>query len=193
MTLRYPCLFALCLVILNSNALAQQSLSLQDCLSLARENNPKLIRLKTAIEQSRAGVTAAYSSYYPSINLSNGYSNKYGAVENHSTSIGVTYPFYQGGYIRAGVKLAKARVKMAEENYRLGEDEVSLAVKEAFFRILQKQEQVALAENICKRRKEDLVLIRLKYSAGRESLPAVKEAEANLLQAEYDKHKQKRN
>ena len=44
-----------------------------------------------------------------------------------------------------------------------------------------------LAEDVLKRRKEDLVLIKLKYNAGRESSPAVKEAEASLLQAEYDK------
>jgi outer membrane protein len=76
---------------------------------------------------------------------------------------------------------------MAEEDYRQAEDEVILSVKEAFFKILQKQEQIELTEDVLKRRNEDLVLITLKYDAGRESSPAVKEAEASLLQAEYDK------
>ena len=185
MTVKYRFLFVFWLVILNSNSFAEQPLTLQDCLSLARENNPKLVRARTTIEQSQIGVTSAYSSYYPSLDLSSGYS--YSEAGRYSTSIGVRYPLYQGGSIRAGVKVARARVKIAEENYRSAEDEVILAVKEAFFRILQKQEQIALAENILKRRKEDLVLIRLKYNAGRESSPAVMEAEANLLQAEYDK------
>jgi len=175
----------------NSYVFAQQNLSLKDCLSLARGNNPKLIQLKTSIEQSQVGVTSAYSSYYPSINLSSSYrineSSSGERRDNYSTSIGVSSPLYQGGNIRAGVKIAKAKVEIAEENYRQGEDEVILSVKEAFFRILQKQEQIALSEDVLKRRKEDLVLIRLKYEAGRESSPAVKEAEASLLQAEYDK------
>ena len=190
MTVKYRFLFVFWLAILNGNSFAEQPLTLQDCLSLARENYPKLIQRKTAIEQSEVGVTAAYSSYYPSLNLSIpslNLSSRYGEERSYSASIGVGYTLYQGGSIRAGVKAAKARVKIAEENYHLGENEVILAVKEVFFRILQKQEQIALAEDILKRRKEDLVLIKLKYNAGRESSPAVMEAEANLLQAEYDK------
>ena len=186
MTVKYRFLFVFWLVVLNSNSLAEQPLILQDCLSLASENNPKLVRARTTIEQSQIGVTSAYSSYYPSLDLSSGYS--YSEAGRYSTSIGARYPLYQGGSIRAGVRSARARVKIAEENYRSAEDEVILAVKEAFFRILQKQEQIALAEDVLKRRKEDLVLIKLKYNAGRESSPAVMEAEANLLQAEYDKN-----
>lgn len=190
MIVKYRFLFVFWLVILNSHSLAQQPLTLQDCLSLARENYPKLIQRKTAIEQSQVGVTAAYSSYYPSLNLSIpslNVSSRYGEGKSYSASIGLGYTLYQGGSIRAGVRSAKARVKISEENYRSAEDEVILAVKEAFFKILQKQEQIALAQEVVKRRKEDLVLIELKYNAGRESSPAVKEAEANLLQAEYDK------
>jgi outer membrane protein TolC len=183
-------LLVLCMGFLTNNSSAQEPLSLRDCLSLAKENNLKLIQRKTAIAKSELGVTAAYSSYYPSLNLSIpslNVSSRYGEQRTYSTSIGVGYTLYQGGSIRAGVKAAKARVKMAEENYNLGENEVILAVKEVFFGILQKQERIALAEDILKRRKEDLVLIRLKYNAGRESSPAVMEAETNLLQAEYDK------
>jgi outer membrane protein len=190
-TVRYLFLFIFWLAILNSNSLAEQPLTLQDCLSLARENNPKLIQLKTSIEQSRVGVTSAYSSYYPSMSLSSSYRNNEvfsgEGTGSYSTSIGVSYPLYQGGYIRTGVKIAKAKVKIAQEDYRQGEDEITLSVKEAFFKILQKQEQIALAEDVLKRRKEDLVFIKLKYDAGRESAPAVKESEANLSQAEYDK------
>jgi len=136
-------------------------------------------------------VTSAYSSYYPSVNFSSSYrvseSSPGQDMGSYSGSIGLSNSLYQGGSIRAGVKIAKAKVDMAEEDYRQAEDEVILSVKEAFFKILLKQEQIALAEDVLKRRNEDLVLIRLKYDAGRESSPAVKEAEASLLQAEYDK------
>jgi outer membrane protein len=85
------------------------------------------------------------------------------------------------------MKSAEASVSIAQEEYWQTEDQVLLSVKEAFFGILQKQEQVALAEDVVKRRSDDLVLIKLKYDAGRESSPAVKEAEASLAQAEYDR------
>ena len=191
MTVKYGVLFFLWLTFAGSSSLAEQSLTLQDCLSLAKENNPKLIQAKTSIKQSQVGVSSAYSSYYPSINFSSSYRNNEspsgGRSGSYSSSIGLSLPLYQGGNIRAGVKIARIQVQMAEENYRQGEDEVILSVKEAFFKILLKQEQVALADDVLKRRKEDLVLIKLKYDAGRESSPAVKEAEASLLQAEYDK------
>ena len=184
-------LFVFWLIILSSNSLAQQSLTLQDYLALAIENNPRLVQLRISIEQSRTGITSAYSSFYPSVNLSSSYRNNEdpsgGRSGSYSSSIGLSLPLYQGGNIRAGVKIARIQVQMAEENYRQGEDEVILSVKEAFFKILLKQEQIALADDVLKRRKEDLVLIRLKYDAGRESSPAVKEAEASLLQSEYDR------
>ena len=189
--LRHHFLFIFCLLALNVNSFAQQPLTLQECIYLAKENSPKMVQLKTAIEKSQVGMTSAYSSYYPSLNLSSSYRNNEGSsgerTNSYSASLGLSYPFYQGGSIRAGIKIAKARVEIAEENYRQGEDDLILSVKEAFFKILLKQEQIALAEDVLKRRKEDLVFIKLKYDAGRESAPAVKESEASLSQAEYDK------
>lgn len=191
MTFKYRFLFVFWLVALNGNSLAEQPLTLQDCLSQARENSRKLLQQRTSIEQSRLGVTSAYSSYYPGINFSSSYrineSSIGQQIGSYSGSIGLSNSLYQGGSIRAGVKIAKAKVEIAEEDYRQAEEEVILSVKEAFFNILLKQEQIALAEDVLKRRNEDLVLIRLKYDAGRESSPAVKEAEASLLQADYDK------
>ena len=191
MTLRCCFLLGFLLVVLNGNSFAEQRLTLGDCLSLARKNNPRLVQARTNIEQSRTGVTSAYSSFYPSVNLSSSYRNNEdpsgGRSGSYSSSIGLSLPLYQGGNIRAGVKIARMQVQMAEEDYRQGEDEIVLSVKEAFFKILLKQEQIALAEDVLKRRKEDLVLIRLKYESGRESSPAVKEAEASLLQSEYDR------
>lgn len=183
-------LFLIWLVVLTGSSLAEQPLTLQDCFSLARENSRKLLQQRTSLEQSRLGVTSAYSSYYPGISFSGSYrinENTAGLQRgSYSGSISLSNSLYQGGSIRAGVKIAKARVEIAEEDYRQAEDEVILSVKEAFFNILLKQEQIALTEDVLKRRNEDLVLIRLRYDAGRESSPAVKEAEASLLQAEYD-------
>jgi outer membrane protein len=189
--LRVCSILILLVSILSADSLAEQSLTIQDCISLAIENHPTLAQLKTSIQKSNVGVSSAYSSYFPSMDLSTGYRNvgsSFGEREgSYSTGIGLNYAIYEGGYRGAGVKAARARVGVAEEQYRLSEQELILEVKEAFFAILQKQEQIALVEDAVKRRKEDLVLINLKYESGRESLPAVKEAEANLLQAEYDR------
>ncbi|MCX5801533.1 MAG: TolC family protein [Candidatus Eisenbacteria bacterium] len=180
----------LLVTILSVDSFAEQPLTLQDCISLARQNNPTLVQQKTSIERSNVGVTSAHSSYYPGVDLSSSYRNSGSSFGDrqgsYSTSIGLSYTIYDGGYRKAAVDAATAKVDVAKEAYHLSEDELILQVKGAFFKILQKQEQITLVQDVVKRRREDLVLINLKYEAGRESSPAVKEAEANVLQAEYD-------
>jgi outer membrane protein len=180
------CCFLFVFMSLITNSYATEILTLENCISLAKENNPKLLQVKMAIEQSRAGVTDAYSSYYPSLGLSSGYSYSDEGDGSFSTSLSARYTIFKGGYIRAGTKIAKAREKNTLENYRLNKNQIVLSVTEAFYKILQKQEQITLTNDVLKRRKEDLSLARLKYNVGRENEPVVKEAEANLLQAEYD-------
>jgi len=171
--------------------LAQRLLTLKECIALARDNNPKIAQLRTSIQKSYVSVTSAHSSYYPSVDFSTGYRNSEGFAGerqgSYSSSIGLGFAIYEGGYRGAAVEATRANVDVAKEQYRSSANEITLQVKEAFFKILQRQEQISLVEDIVKRRKEDLVLITLKYEAGRESSPAVKEAEANLLQAEYDR------
>jgi outer membrane protein len=168
-------------------------LSLEDCILLAKENNLSLSQSHAALERTRASLVDAYSSYYPSVSLSGSYRNQEGFAGDregrYSTNLSLQYPVFRGGYIRAGTRIARADVGVADANYQLTENEVVLAVQQAFFRILQKQDQSELVDNVLERRREDLVIIKLKYDAGRESSPAVQEAEASLLQAEYEKMK----
>lgn len=191
MPVKFHFLFASCWFIMSSSSFAAGPLTLEDCISLAKKENLKLIQARTAVDQARAGVMGAHSSYYPELDLSSSY--RYGKDQmgegSYSTGVGARYTLYRGGYVRAGTRIARARVRIAEEDYRLAEGEVILAVKEALFGILGKQEEITLAQSILDRRKEDLVLLRLKYNVGRESSPAVKEAEAALLQAEHDRMK----
>lgn len=179
----------LSLLTLSISSFAAEPLSLEKCIALAKQDNLRLIQAGTTVEQARAGVMAAYSSYYPDLELSSSYRYGEGQIGegSYSTDVQARYTLYRGGYVRAGARIARARVRIAEENYRLAESEVILAVKEALFEILQKQEQITLAQSILERREEDLVLIRLKYNVGRESSPAVKESEVALLQAKHDR------
>ena len=168
----------------------QDSLTLIDCIQLAKDASPALAQQRTSLAKSNLSVESARSSYYPSADFSTSIRNSEGfegsRETSYSSSVGLSYSVYEGGYRRASVDAARAKVEVTKEQYRMSQDQLVLRVKEAFFRILQKQEQISLVEDVAKRRKDDLVLIRLKYQAGRESSPAVKESEASLLQAEYD-------
>ncbi len=173
-----------------TRAVAQDTLALTDCIQLAKDNSPALAQRRTSLAKSNMSVQSARSSYYPNADFSTSIRNSEGfdgeLETSYSSSVGLSYSVYEGGARRASVDAARANVEVTKEQYRLSEDQLVLRVKEAFFRILQKQEQISLVEDVAKRRKDDLVLIRLRYQAGRESSPAVKESEAGLLQAEYD-------
>ena len=184
---------ALSFLIVTARTCSSEVLTLDDCISLAKKGNLTLNQSIQVLKKARSGLIDAYSSYYPSIDLSSGYRNTEGfrgEREGHySTSLSLQYPVFRGEYVRAGTDIARADVDAAQANYRFAQDEVIFTVQEAFFRILQKQGHSALADNVLARRRQDLAVIRLKYDAGRESSPAVQEAEANVLQAEYEKMK----
>jgi outer membrane protein TolC len=188
MICKFRLLFAFGFFIVSTYARAASSLTLADCISRAKETNPTLIEAKAAVDQARADLMGAYAFYYPSIDLSSGYLTGVNQGK-FSSGIGLNYTLYRGGSARAGVRSAQAKVQLTEENYRLAESEVILSVKQAFFGILQKQEQIVSVGDVLKRRREDLAIIRLKYGGGTESSPAVKETEANVAQGEYDKLK----
>lgn len=196
MKLNQAFLFIFLFVILCPLLIAEP-LTLNDCISLAKENNLQLLQTKMDIDQARFGVTDANSSYYPSLGFSTryGYSGDFSesGTGSFSTGINAQYTLYKGGSIRAGSKIAQTRVKIAEENYRQKEIEIVLSVKQAFFKILQTQEQITLISSILKRRNENLTLIKLNYNVGRENEPDVKQAEVSLNQTEYDYMKAEQN
>jgi outer membrane protein TolC len=172
------------------NTSTGQSLSLDDCVNLAKENNLELQQSKMNTEQARLALTEVNSSFYPSLNLSSNYRTN-GDFEDeisdsYSTGFSAQYTLYKGGSIRAGVKIAQTRVQIADESFRQKQAEVVLAVKQAFYKILQTQEQLALINDVLKRRQENLILLRLNYSAGRENQTNVEQAEVNVSQTEYD-------
>ncbi len=165
-------------------------MTLDDCILIAKQNNLSLKQSLIDIEAVRTNLTEANSAYFPSIGLSSNYRKSGNAREdasgNFSNNINAQYTIYKGGSIRAGSKIAQEKIKIAEANYRQKECEVVLAVKQAFFKILQTQEQVALINTILKRRRENLLLIKLNYNVGRENQANVAQAEANLEQTEYE-------
>ncbi|MFQ5906662.1 MAG: TolC family protein, partial [bacterium] len=164
-------------------------LSLQECIEVALAQNPAIVADREAVREAEIGVTLSRSAYFPRIDASSGYTRSGNGATQDSYSNGVTLSqvLFQGGRNMAAVKAARAQARIAQQNLRYLENQIAESVKEAFYSIIQKQEQLALADAVLKRRHEDMVLIRLKYKAGIESDPAVSEAEANVSQAEYEK------
>ncbi len=182
--------FLFCILFFTINFCTAQPLSLNDCIESAKTNNLDLQQSRMNIEQARAALVEAKAGFYPSLGLSSNYRTS-GDFEdqisdNYSTGLSAQYTLYKGTSIRAGVKIAQTRLEIAEENFRAKQAEIVLATKQAFYKILQIQEQTTLINDVLKRRQENLALIRLNYSVGRENLTNVEQAEVNVSMTEYD-------
>ncbi len=173
--------------------------TLTDCINLAKEHNLELQQARLSIANARAAASEARAQFYPSLGVSSSYrlsgdfsgNNNYQG--NFSNGVNASYNLYKGGAIRASAKIADYRLAIAQENYRQKEAEVILAVKQAFYKILQIQQQIDLIKQVLQRRHENLVLIKLNYNVGRENQANVAQAEANLSQSEYDYWKAQQN
>jgi len=168
---------------------AGDTLSLDECIELALKNNPTVIVHREALYATEMGVTVSRSPLLPKLDASSGYtkSGDGTATESYSSSVTLSQTLFQGGRNLSAVSAARAQSEIARQNLNLTENRIAESVKEGFYSVIQKQERLALTQAVLKRRKEDLVLVRLKYRAGIESEAAVSEGEANFAEAEYDK------
>ena len=168
---------------------AADTLSLDECIGLALKNNPTVTGYREAVSEAEIGVTISRSSYFPRLDASSSYTKSGNGPSREAYSSGLSFSqtLFQGGQNISAVNAAKAQTKIAVQNLRLRENEIVESVKGIFYSVIRDQNQLSLADDVLKRRNEDLILIRLKYRAGIESDAAVSETEANFSQAEYDR------
>ncbi len=169
--------------------LASETLSLDDCIQIALQKNPGVVRDREAVDEAVLGVTVSRSSLLPRLQASSGYSKSGNGVtsDSYSSSLTLSQTLFQGGSNLASVRASRAHIEIAQQNLRLTENQIVQSVKEAYYEVIQKEDRLRLTEDIVKRRNEDFVLISLKHRAGTESDAAVSEAEANMFEAEYGK------
>ncbi len=168
--------------------LMAKTYTLDQCVSLALSNNEDLKSGELMVYERENDIGSARSSLFPHLGLS-GYYNK---DNNYYFSTSLSQTIYKKG-VFAAIDNSKLNKLIAEENYIKKRDDVIYNVKESFFRILKYKNEVNLSDKIIKRRKDSKMLIELKYKSGKESYASLKEAELNLLKAEYDKMVSEKN
>jgi outer membrane protein TolC len=171
-----------------AQAAVAATLTLDDCVGLALTSNPAVMAQKEVFAATEMGIGISRSALFPRLNASSGYTrNGNGsASDSYSSSLSFSQTLFEGGSNLASVRAARFQTEMARQNLNLTINQTVESVRLAFYSVLQKEDRLTVTENILKRRKDDLVLIDLKYRAGIESDAAVSEAEANLASAEYD-------
>lgn len=176
------------LIVIPCIASAEEVFTWDDCLYEARKNHPDLISAKEKVNQSKATELITGSVLYPQVDASLDWSRTKTTTQKDSYSYGLagTQLIYNGSKTANDLKVALENIKAAQYNYRFTSSEVRFRLRTAFVNLLKAQELLNITEDIAKIRRDNFVLITLRYEAGIEHKGALLTAEANLTQAEYE-------
>ncbi|NTV66913.1 MAG: TolC family protein [Chlorobaculum sp.] len=182
---------ALCFACLpGASALAVETLDWAQCLAEASGHHPDLRSAAEKVRQSEAQRDIVKGGLLPTVSATAGgeRSGSSAASANGAWSYGVNASqlLFDGAKTSSQVKSAKETVKASQYN----ESEVSVstryALRTAFVQLLTAQKQVALADEITVKRRQNLRLIGLLYQSGTEHIGSLSKAQADLAEAEFE-------
>ena len=174
-------------------AVAETPLTLDDCLVEAAENNPDLAAARLAAQKAKYDYRASYGDMLPQLSATAGQSRngadagEEGSSTRDSTAYGVSasQSLFTGGRNRAAVDKSAANFQAVEADLVAQRATLTYNVCKTFAELLYAQDQMALAQTILKRRKDNLDLIQLRYEGGRENKGAWLLTGASARDAEY--------
>ncbi|HDP94524.1 MAG TPA: TolC family protein [Candidatus Aminicenantes bacterium] len=151
-------------------------LSLADCVDAALKNNPLIRASRFSVEESRTGVDAARSGYWPSIVFNAGgrssslesSSNTGGTLnqDHYSGGLSFQYPVFQGGKTISTVRAAKAGLVAEQARHRMNEEELVINVISAYYRLLQAERLMDSARQSMRRAEMHLDFAQTLFETG---------------------------
>ncbi|TLU87512.1 MAG: TolC family protein [Chlorobium sp.] len=171
---------------------AEESLTWEQCLRETREAHPDLRVALALLQQAEADKRITAGSRLPHLSLSatvqqDGTSEKGGGSSlARSYSLSADQLLYDGKKTSRLVASNTEAIKAAQYNYRVVSADVRFALRSAFTELLQAQELLGLTGEIAERRERNVRLISLRYQGGREHIGALRQAQADLAQAEFE-------
>ncbi len=180
---------------------AEEVLTWHDCLTQAKENNPDLISSAEQVNQKKSSKDITASGLYPQTNATLGASTGEAKSDSGATTTNNSYSYginasqliFDGQKSINSTKAAEEDVKAAQENYRFTSSQTRWNLRTAFVNLLKAQELIKVAQDIEKIRRDNLVLITLRYQSGLEHKGALLTAEANVAQARLEISQAKRD
>lgn len=173
------------------------ALSWEDCLKEAIQNHPDLVSAQAKLKQAKASKDITRSNALPQLNSSFTFSRgqSTGKSQADSYAYGVTGKqlLFDGFKTSNDIASANANIRASAYDYAVTSSNVRLRLRTAFIDLLDAQELVNVAEDIAKRRKQNLDLITLLYQNGREHQGSLLTEQANLAQAQFDVQQAQRN
>lgn len=176
--------------LMSSTLYASTTLTWKDCLEKTRLMNAEIKSAASSVEQAREELTIAYSSLYPTLNLSasvnKGTDFNTTDPANYSTGLSLRQLIFDGYKTPAAVEQSKLQLEKAQLSYNSASANIRYQLRSAFISLLKSDALLELTKSIAQRRKQNLALVKLRYEAGREHAGSLLTAEADLAQAEFE-------
>ncbi len=178
-----------------------QSLSLEDCVTLARKYNPTLSGAKEKIQELAADYQAAKSKYFPRLVLTSYYERMNsdrlspgGGLatqplfkEEGLASVLGKQMLYDGGKTYYSTQAAKIGAEAQRQEVQRTADEVAFSVTEAFYRLIEAKENLNVALEALEQRREFATLTGAFFKAGKITQLDSLRAQAQVSEAEQAK------
>lgn len=162
---------------------------------IAWAENPQIQAAAVAVEQAKAGVTAAKSAYLPDVTAIARYSYQNGVpfVQRNFGTFGLTmtYDVFDFGKRRATVREHEAELAQAEENLARLKEAVSVQVERTYNKVERTKQMLHVASEVVRLRAEGERLAENQVAQGavlvsvrRQASAASYKAQADMLQAQ---------
>ncbi len=172
----------------SANLSSVEVLTWEECVREALQNQPQLIAAQQKLGEARASKAITTSAILPQITgnagASRGKSATSATSNNYDYSVTGNQLLFDGFKTAFDISSAQKTVNAARFNFDVVSSDVRLALRNAYAELLGAQESVKVTEDIIKRRKYNLGLVRLRYQGGREHKGSLMTAEADVAKAQ---------
>jgi outer membrane protein len=177
--------------------LSEPDLDAGALLARALRVNPTLLALRAQVDASQARVTSARSAYFPSLNLSAGFTGQIQQPQGEDLgfpfgyrqqpfagSLGISIPVFTGYTRRLQVEEARASANETRQSVRAEELRLEAEVRSAVRAVEAAHRAALLGERVRETAEEELRLATERLRQGAGTSVEVTDAQASLAQAE---------
>lgn len=169
---------------------AQEQLNWLQCLAEVRRSHPDLRIAAELLRQAEYDRDAANAGQLPSFSLSMAALQRVSTASVSSSLFSYSLQgeqlLFDGSQSSSQLSGRGELVKAARNAMQATAADVRFVLRSAFIGLLKAQELRRLTGEIADRRQKNVRMIRLRYEGGRENLGALRQAEADLAQAQFE-------
>ena len=192
-------------IILFAQDKGEKVFTLQDCLNIAIERNPEILKSGSRLQSSGADITSAFGSFLPSADFSMGYSRQLNAdggrtvnvggqiipvpatnPNSYNMSVGANYLIFDGFRRGANYNRSQSNFDAVYANDLFTKSSVVHDIYDKYIQVIQSKQIVKIRQENLELGKKQLEQIQAQFDAGTTHIGAVYSQEADLGQREFD-------